>query len=206
MVEMAHRRVQPEHDAHREASGHGQRAASVTCEISLAALATAVGCARLFIRSTLQALGLDHLAEDAEVVASELVTNAVQATGITHSSPRWSELHNLALIRLRLVVMGDGLIIEVWDRDAAPPKPRQETALDAEGGRGLLIVESLSRRWNLHCPTEGGKWVWAELEISPEFGPLPRRDRSQAPPPVGSSRASGDPAVLRRVRDGLKRL
>ena len=69
-------------------------------------------------------------------MASELVTNAVQATGITHPSPRWSELRNLALIRLRLVVMGNGLIIEVWDRDATPPKPRQETALDAEGGRG----------------------------------------------------------------------
>ena len=203
MVEMAHRRVQPEYDTHREAPGHEQRAASVACEISLAALATAVGCARLFVRSTLQALGLDQLAEDAELVASEVVTNAVQATGITHPSPRWSELHNLALIRLRLVVLGDSLIIEVWDRDATPPKPRQETALDAEGGRGLLIVESLSRRWNFHCPAEGGKWVWAELEIPAEPGPLPKREWSSAAKP---RRAVSNPEVLSRVRGGLKRL
>lgn len=179
---------------------------SLTCEIALAALATAVGCARLFVRSTLQALGLDQLAEDAELITSELVTNAVRATGITNPSPRWSELRDLALIRLRLAVVGGALIIEVWDRDSTPPMPKREETLDAEGGRGLVIVDSLSRRWNFYGPAEGGKWVWAELAISPQPGPLPKREWSWVRPPTRPREMVRDPEVLRRVRDGLRKM
>jgi len=179
---------------------------SLTCEITLAALATAVGCARVFVRSTVKALGLDSLREDAELIASELVTNAVKATGIITPSPRWSELDDLALIRLRIVVIDNSLIIEVWDRDSAPPTPKDAENLDAEGGRGLVIVESLSRRWNFYGHAEGGKWVWAELAISPNPGPLPRRKPSPVPHPDGQIEVVNDPELLRRVRDGLKRI
>ena len=178
----------------------------VTCEITLAALATAVGCARLFVRSTLEALGLDALADDTQLIASELVTNAVKTTGIAHQSPRWSERSDVALIRMRLVVLGGGLLVEVWDRDSAPPRPEHGEDPEAEGGRGLLIVESLSRRWNFYHPAEGGKWVWAELEIFPKPGPLPKREWSWVPPSARPTRVVSDPEVLRRVRDRLKRL
>ena len=97
-------------------------------------------------------------------MTSELVTNAVNATGTTNPRPRWSELRNLALITIRLVVTVDSLVIEVWDRDPRPPVPQQPEQAD-ETGRGLLIVGSLCRRWHYFFPESGGKAVWGELVI-----------------------------------------
>jgi hypothetical protein len=106
------------------AAGHSHRSApSLTSEITLAAVTTAASYARLYTASTLNAWGLGLLCHNAELVTSELVTNAIQATAVTQPEPHWSDLARLALIRLRLTVLGDGLIIEVWDRNSAPPLP-----------------------------------------------------------------------------------
>ena len=169
-------------------------------------MVTAIGCARAHATSTVQAWGLASLSDDAGLVTSELVTNAVRATGVTDSEPGRSELGHPALTRLRLTVLGNGLIIEVWDREAAPPVLRNTPAVDDQGGRGLLIVAGLSRRWNYYGPAEGGKWVWAELAIPADPGPLPRRPPAHVPPPARPRRISRDPALLQRVHDGLKRL
>ncbi len=98
--------------------------------------------------------------EDAELVLSELVTNAVNATGSSSPQPRRTE----SLIAVRLAVIADSLVIEVRDRDVSPPTPRQAEPGD-ETGRGLVIVAALCRRWGYFFPEEGGKAVWGELAI-----------------------------------------
>src|SRR5262249_24999134 len=92
------------------------------------------------------------LASDAELVVSELVTNAIQAS--------WANpAESLVLMRLR---SGYGLLlIEVWDRVPSLPEIR-ECAGDSVNGRGLLIVETLSRYWGCHR-VHDGKVVWALL-------------------------------------------
>src|SRR5579859_3574699 len=136
----------------------------LTSGLTLAAVPTAVRLARLFVRQRLSLWGLNRLINDAELVLSELVTNATIATGTTNPRPRWSELHNLAVITIRLVITADSLLIEVCDRDPSPPVLKQPEQAD-EAGRGLLIVDALCRRWDYFFPESGGKAVWGELAI-----------------------------------------
>jgi anti-sigma regulatory factor (Ser/Thr protein kinase) len=153
----------------------------LTSGLTLAAVPTAVGLARSFARSRLTQWGLNRLVSDAELVASELVTNAVNATATTNPRPRSSELHNLALITVRLVVTADSLVIEVWDRDPSPPVSKDAAAAD-DAGRGLLIVGALCRRWGYFFPESGGKAVLGELAISAsDLVPsgLPKREQSR---------------------------
>jgi anti-sigma regulatory factor (Ser/Thr protein kinase) len=127
--------------------------------LELGALPGAVPCARLHTRQMLWEWGLDSLSEVAELLTSELMTNAVQAT-VAWRVP--------VPVRLWLYSDKTRLLIEVWDADPRPPKTR---ALDAdgippldEGGRGLFLVASLSERWDWYPVRErGGKVVWAEV-------------------------------------------
>jgi anti-sigma regulatory factor (Ser/Thr protein kinase) len=105
------------------------------------------------------------MAEDSELVVSELVTNAVQATGITEAEPRWSQLDGLAVIHVRLVLSDRSIVIATWDRNPEPPVPA-EPGTDSEDGRGLAIVAALSQRWD-YLAAQGGKYVWAELPSRP---------------------------------------
>jgi anti-sigma regulatory factor (Ser/Thr protein kinase) len=88
------------------------------------------------------------LADDARVVLSELVTNALT--------------HSLDVFRLTLRLHGERLLIEVWD--AADGMPRVGVPEDlAVNGRGMFLVDALSRRWGVRAEPDGGKTVWAEL-------------------------------------------
>lgn len=131
--------------------------------LELGALPTAVPCARLHARQMLWEWGLDGLSETAELLVSELVTNAVKATAG----------QDLPLpVRLRLSSDKDRLLIEVWDADPRPPvlpglADDGTPAPADEGGRGLFLVATLSHRWNWYAPREwGGKVVWSELQLS----------------------------------------
>jgi anti-sigma regulatory factor (Ser/Thr protein kinase) len=175
--------------------------------LTLAAVPTAGRFARLFVRQRLSLWGLSRLIGDAELVLSELVTNAMNATGTTNSRPRWSELNDLALITVRLVVKADSLVIEVWDRDPNPPVLKQPEEAD-EAGRGLLIVGALCRRWDYFFPESGGKAVWGELAI-PEHDLLPSGLPSRHDPRLAASHpAAGMPSIetLERVLEGLRKL
>jgi anti-sigma regulatory factor (Ser/Thr protein kinase) len=174
--------------------------------LTLAAVPTAAGLARSFARRCLSHWGLNQLVNEAELVTSELVANAVNATGTTNPQPRWSELHNLALIAVRLVVTVDCLVIEVWDRDPRPPVPKDAAAVD-EAGRGLLIVGTLCRRWDYFFPESGGKAVWAEL-IIPAVGlalsGLPLRQQPRWAPGCHADVPSAE--TLERVLEGLRKM
>jgi serine phosphatase RsbU (regulator of sigma subunit)/PAS domain-containing protein/anti-sigma regulatory factor (Ser/Thr protein kinase) len=94
--------------------------------------------------------GLDHLSFSTELVVSELVTNAIR--------------HASGPITLRLI-LNDGLICEVSDGSSTFPRPRRARP-DDEGGRGLMLVSQLSRRWGTR-PTDNGKIIWCDLPLRP---------------------------------------
>ena len=172
MAEMTRPRGQTAPGAQAAGYGHQRRPPSIASETSLAAVVTAIGCARAYVTSIVTAWGLECLRDDAALLTSELVTNAVRATGITGLVPRWSDPGHQALIRLRLTVVDDSLVIEVWDREATPPVLPDTPDPKDESGRGLLIVAGLSKQWDYYRLAEGGKWVWAELGISAMSGRL----------------------------------
>ncbi|MFF1677506.1 ATP-binding protein [Streptomyces sp. NPDC058256] len=115
----------------------------------------AVTICRRTLRLILAAHGLPHLTEAAELVATELVTNAVQHT----KGP--------AAIRLR--AEGAALRIGVWDADPAPPRRSRHTSPDAETGRGLALVHSCADAWGWVHQRDTwnivgtGKYIWCEL-------------------------------------------
>lgn len=141
--------------------------------LSLAAVPTAVSAARRYVRHELERAGLMALADDAELVSSELVTNAVAATGVMATDPSWSELDGLALIRIRLGFSASSVIVEVWDGHELLPGHKQADVY-AESGRGLFIVAALCTKWDARRVSGGGKVVRGEL-ARPKPEELPRR-------------------------------
>lgn len=127
----------------------------------IGALPTATPCARLHARTISLEWGLGDLADTVELVVSELVTNAVQASVDHDGRPRYSPEHGLACVHLRLSTDGLAVLVEVWDESAKPPTPVQPNLAD-EGGRGLMLVDALTERWGWSLPPSGrGKVVWA---------------------------------------------
>jgi anti-sigma regulatory factor (Ser/Thr protein kinase) len=122
--------------------------------LELGPLASAVPRARRHVRQVLREWDLTDLGETAELVVSELLTNAVRAT-------RMAEV--FAPVRLWLLSDKRSVMILVWDFSPQPPR-RIDTACDAENGRGLLLVEDISMRWSWYVPHNlGGKVVWAQI-------------------------------------------
>jgi anti-sigma regulatory factor (Ser/Thr protein kinase) len=128
--------------------------------LSFAALPTAPACARGHVRSVAHEWGLPGLAETAELLASELVTNAVQA--YNRSNLRGHPAIT-PVIRLRLVSDGLSIAIYVWDACDEMPV-RQCAGPDEIGGRGLLLVESLGKDWGAYREA-GGKVVWVLISL-----------------------------------------
>jgi len=120
----------------------------------------APGIARATVRTVLAAHGCAELTPTAELLASELLTNA--------------HLHTEGPYILRLRPMGNGrLRVAVWDTDPrVPPGFAGGAPLPpdgAEGGRGLHLVQacadsvgvSVLREWGA---SKGGKLLWAECQ------------------------------------------
>jgi anti-sigma regulatory factor (Ser/Thr protein kinase) len=124
-------------------------------QLELGALDTAPACARAHARAALREWGLDvGAADDAQVILSELVTNAVAATRAARSA---------APVRYWMLGDGTSILILVWDATSPAPLLAPATPHD-EHGRGLSIVEGLSSRWGWYFPAEqSGKVVWAVL-------------------------------------------
>lgn len=124
--------------------------------LELGAFPCAVPCARLHARQMLWEWRLTGQSDIAELLISELVTNAVQISRVdAQTTP----------VRLWVLADRTRVLILVWDSSPLPPV-RMSTSEDDENGRGLLLVETLSTRWDWYFPPQqnGGKVVWALME------------------------------------------
>ena len=141
---------------HLQGPATGQPGYVRQSRLVLGALPSAVPCARLHTRLVLAEWGLQALAETAELLVSELVTNAVRA-----SAGLPGRRLGLPTVRLWLSADHEHALIEVWDADERMPVCEQPDP-DAEHGRGLYLVEALSEDWGTHRPAGyPGKIVWA---------------------------------------------
>jgi anti-sigma regulatory factor (Ser/Thr protein kinase) len=133
---------------------------------ALVTLPTSPFWARRYTRSFLDSCrGMtESTAETAELLVSELVTNAVRFSGDPARTLRYSERANASLISLSLRHFCEGLLIEVYDTDSNPPI-RSNPDDYAENGRGLVLVDALSKEWSYFFPPGGGKVVYCFLEI-----------------------------------------
>ncbi len=156
----------------------------------------AVGVARRWVRSTAASLDLVHLADDAELVTAELVTNAVLHAG---TAMRLSvepvgdglriEVHDGAPDRLP-VTSGTGLL-ELFELDDLDDVTGGLSALDVETmtGRGMTLVEAVTECWGVDVGV-GTKAVWAELATGCGDDD---RARSAAVPATGAAAVPGVP-------------
>jgi anti-sigma regulatory factor (Ser/Thr protein kinase) len=129
-------------------------------EIEPSALDTGLACraAREFTGQTLRGWGLPAVTEDAVVIVSELVTNALQhglrgLTGAVHDP--------VELIWWR---QAGRIICMVTDPGDSPPVMVQPDPF-AEAGRGLHVVDALSATWGWTRLGESRKAVWATLPV-----------------------------------------
>ncbi|AMW09021.1 protein phosphatase [Streptomyces qaidamensis] len=107
-----------------------------------------VGEVRASAMRWLSGWGLDETGFAAELILSELITNAIR--------------HGAAPIRVRLL-HGRTLICEVSDASNTAPHLRRAASTD-EGGRGLFLVAQLSQSWGTRYLPEG-KVIWAECDL-----------------------------------------
>jgi anti-sigma regulatory factor (Ser/Thr protein kinase) len=135
--------------------------------LALVALPTSPFWARRYTRFFLNSCrGMsEETAETAELLVSELVTNAVRFAGDPTRTLRYSERANASLVSLSIRRFREGLLIEVYDTDDNPPI-RARADEDAESGRGMMLVEALSKEWSYFFPPGCGKVVYCFLEIS----------------------------------------
>jgi anti-sigma regulatory factor (Ser/Thr protein kinase) len=187
--------------------------------LDLGAVPTAPRCARAWTREILWEWGAAELADTAELVASELVTNSVNACA------------GLVQAGIRLVLTLDRGELAILVRDSHPGVPLAvQPGADDEGGRGLLIVEHLSDRcgWYPLNDAAPAKVTWAVISpVGQAAGRLPAGPppgagyaararpapalpvrRRPAPSPARAARAPRpvDPEILARVKSALERL
>jgi anti-sigma regulatory factor (Ser/Thr protein kinase) len=129
--------------------------------LQLAALPDAPFWARRLTRDVLQKWQMpDELIETAELLVSELVTNAAKFSSKTPGEMQ--TLDDVAVISIRLLNRPDEIVIEVSDPDSNPPVPGEPT-LDSESGYGLLLVKTLSKEWGYFLRPSGGKTVYCTI-------------------------------------------
>jgi anti-sigma regulatory factor (Ser/Thr protein kinase) len=122
------------------------RLGSAAVAIELHPGSSAPGEARAFVRDQLSAT-FPEVLDVVGLCVSEMVTNAID-----HAQPPY---------RLRLSEHGRSLRIELEDATVDPPVVRSQHPLQSRG-RGMYLVETLSRAWGV-LPSERGKTVWAEF-------------------------------------------
>jgi anti-sigma regulatory factor (Ser/Thr protein kinase) len=123
--------------------------------IEFGPLPGAVPCARLHARHVLWEWGQSRLTASAELLVSELMTNAITASrSAGQLSPVW----------LWLLADRTRVLVLVWDACPRPPVPA-DLSHDAETGRGLLLVQAISQQWDWYYPQQAdGKVVWALMQ------------------------------------------
>lgn len=111
--------------------------------------AESVRAARSSARAVCLDYGMDgERAEDAALVASELIGNAIR-----HGAPP---------LAYHVEIDGPDVLVVVQDGDDSPPADGSSSPMSGESGRGLFIVSQLAREWGWQRCT-GGKQVWARV-------------------------------------------
>ncbi|GGK86393.1 ATP-binding protein [Sphaerisporangium melleum] len=120
--------------------------------IELAGIPESASVAREFVR---QKLGAGHPAlDDVTLLVSEAVTNSV-----VHSDSR-----NGGKVRLAIADCHDLIHVDVVDA-GGDTVPHVRGDLYAEGGRGLMLVETLSHRWDVY-EDAGGRTLWFQVRYT----------------------------------------
>lgn len=113
----------------------------------------AVAIARRTLGHILTTHQLPALLDDAQLLASELLGNAIR--------------HTEGPAALKLRHNGSALRLGAWDTDPTPPD-------EAGGGHGLHLVDAYAADWGWFHINRGaaanGKYVWCELDSGPEGG------------------------------------
>lgn len=124
---------------------------AIRAAISLPAETGSIPRARRFVDESLPDT---CWADDVTLLVSELASNAVR-----HARSPFT-----------VAVGCDAATVRVEVADASPQLPvLQQPPVEAVTGRGLMIIEALSRRWGVE-PTETGKTVWFEVDCRADAG------------------------------------
>ncbi|MYX74839.1 ATP-binding protein [Streptomyces sp. SID3915] len=130
---------------------------TLVSRLELAAQPDAVRWARRHARDVLNAWQVsDDAIDSAALAVSELVTNAVRHATNTASLDRLALTLRHSHIQLR---------VEVSDPDVRPPVRSGAVSFTSEGGRGLRLVETVSKEWGCYHPPTGGKVVWCAVAL-----------------------------------------
>jgi anti-sigma regulatory factor (Ser/Thr protein kinase) len=119
--------------------------------VSLRPEPSSVRVARQYVDGQLEALGFSLAVSVAELLVSELVTNAI--------------LHAHTVIEVTVDQHDDLVRVSVADNSPRSLRKRHHS-VDSGTGRGLWLVERLATRWGVE-PTSSGKVVWFELPREP---------------------------------------
>jgi serine phosphatase RsbU (regulator of sigma subunit)/anti-sigma regulatory factor (Ser/Thr protein kinase) len=125
--------------------------ASTSASTDLPAETSSARRARRFVVAALEALGVGSARDTAELLVSEVVTNAV--------------VHGGSGVRVTVESTDGRVRVSVVDENPNVPIVRQPVP-DDEHGRGMFLVSVLSNRWGVD-PVAPGKCVWFELPGQP---------------------------------------
>ncbi len=146
--------------------GLGSASPSSLRQVLLAVGPESAKVARDFTKSTLRDWGLDGLAQEAALIASELVTNAIRhgCTGGCAGAPAGQDER----VELSWQRQASRVICMVTDQNPQAPVPG-DADFDAESGRGLQVVAALAATWGWMMLGARCKAVWAALAILPRL-------------------------------------
>jgi len=102
---------------------------------------------RRFVRATLSQWGLDRMKDRVELVASELITNAL--------------LHAASPAQLRIEKLPDRVRLELGDESESLPQLTKPNH-DATSGRGVFLIDTVTSCWGI-TPTDTGKTIWCDF-------------------------------------------
>ncbi|MFC8368481.1 ATP-binding protein [Streptomyces sp. NPDC057239] len=113
-----------------------------------------VSVLRSLVRTRLNDWGLQELSDSAQLCVSELVSNVITHVGCGTPAS------------LTVSLRGTRLRIELRDPDARALPTLVEASDDAEGGRGMVLVDALTERWGVELHDDS-KVTWCELVATP---------------------------------------
>ncbi|GAB2445495.1 ATP-binding protein [Streptosporangium sandarakinum] len=142
--------------------------------------------ARVHVQRVLEGWGRDDLVETAQLIVSELVSNAIKAhlapiagADLETAAPPppdhvWLDLYRPGDPEHTEAPGGTGstesarhagdlVVLRVWDAAGRTPPVLRDPGPDDEGGRGLCLVDLLARSWGHYRLATGGKVVWCTL-------------------------------------------